>query len=154
MSVLVPCIPSVMKSVHNYVQIQSHRYLLRLLKKQYRHPCSVMSQNNLSGRIFLPDRLSMLYKSYYWRLVSSIPRNYSNILINQIKIGLYFIYLIPLCLQPLMLFHAVNWYEWEQNRCLIYICLILWVFSVCSVLAYFKSAGSAEHNIYNPKISD
>ena len=52
-----------------------------------------------------------------------------------------------------MLLHTVDRNEREKDRGLLYVCLILRVASVGSVLADFKSAGSAEHNIYDTYIS-
>ena len=53
-----------------------------------------------------------------------------------------------------MLFYAVDRDKWEKDRGFLYICLIFRVFSVCSILADFESAGSAEHHVYDSDVSD
>ena len=60
----------------------------------------------------------------------------------------------PLCLKPLVLLHTVDRNEWQKDRGLLYICLILRVSSIGSVLTDFESACSAEHHIYDADVSN
>ena len=53
-----------------------------------------------------------------------------------------------------MLLYTIDRYAWEKYRSFLYICLILRIASIGSVLTDLKSAGSAEHNIYDSDVSD
>ena len=53
-----------------------------------------------------------------------------------------------------MFLHTVDRNEWKKDRGLVYICLILRVLSIGSVLADFKSSCSAEHHIYDSDVAD
>ena len=53
-----------------------------------------------------------------------------------------------------MLLYTVDWYEWQEDRRILDVCLILRVLAVCSVLTDLKSAGSAEHYIYDSDVTD
>ena len=53
-----------------------------------------------------------------------------------------------------MLLYTVDRNEWEEDRRLLDVCLILWVGTVGSVLADLKSARSAEHHIDDSDVTD
>ena len=53
-----------------------------------------------------------------------------------------------------MSFYAVDRHEWKEDRSFLYICLIFRIISISKILPYLKSAGSAEHNVYDSDITD
>ena len=53
-----------------------------------------------------------------------------------------------------MFFYTVNRHERKQDRCLLDVCLIFRILTVCEVLTDLESACSAEHHIDDSNVAD